>query len=131
MWLCCCHKNLLGSTLLSLYGFNNKICLWYFQRLPRFDCFHSNMHLKWKTNSLDINTHGGEYNLAVDSSNYTFWATYVNAIGENVQVTQKVFTNLVEDVKSSCSNFFLPFSLCLCFLWFFGLLFVFDFVATT
>jgi len=47
-------------------------------------CNHSNVHLKWKTNSLNINIDGGEYNLALDSSNYTFWATYVNAIGEKV-----------------------------------------------
>jgi hypothetical protein len=45
-------------------------------------------------------------------------------------VIQKVFINIVHDAKWSCSNFFLPFSLCLCFLCFFGLLLVFDFVAT-
>ncbi len=94
-------------------------------------CNHSNLNLKWKTSSLDISTHGSEYNLAIDSSNYTFWATYVNAIGEKLQVTQKVFSNLMEDAKSSCLGFFLPFSLCLCFLCFFCLFFFFDFVATT
>jgi hypothetical protein len=47
---------------------------------------HNNVHLKWKINSLDLNTLGGEY-LACDSSNYTFWATCVNAISEKVQVT--------------------------------------------
>jgi hypothetical protein len=92
-------------------------------------CNDSNVHLKWKTNSLDINTHGGEYNLAFDSSNYTFWATYVNAIGEKVLVTQKVFINLMEDAKSSCSGFFLPFSFCLFFCVF--LLLDFYFVTTT
>jgi hypothetical protein len=29
---------------------------------------HNNLHLKWKTNSLDLNALGGEY-LAFDSSN--------------------------------------------------------------
>jgi hypothetical protein len=72
---------------------------------------HIEVHLKWKTISLDLNALG-EY-LAFDSSNYTFWATCVNAIGEKVQVTWEVFTNLVEDAKSSCSCFFWPFSLCL------------------
>jgi hypothetical protein len=62
-------------------------------------CNHSNVHLKWKTGSLDLNTHGSEYNLAFDSSNYTFWVTYVNAIGEKVQVIQKVFINIVHDAK--------------------------------
>jgi hypothetical protein len=46
-------------------------------------CNHNNVHLKLKTNSLDLNTPNGEY-LAFDSSNYTFWATCINAIGENV-----------------------------------------------
>jgi len=95
-------------------------------------CNHSNVHLKWKTNSLDINTHGGEYNMAFDSLTYTFWATYVNAIGEKVQVIQKVFINLMEDAKSSCSGFFSTILLMsMVFLCFFGLLFVFDFATTT
>jgi hypothetical protein len=49
-------------------------------------CNHSNVNLKWKTNSLNFNTPSSEY-LTFDSSNYTFWATCVNAIGEKVQVT--------------------------------------------
>jgi hypothetical protein len=69
------------------------------------------VHLKWKTNSLKFNTFGGEY-LVFDSSNYTFWATSINAIGEKVRVTHEVFTNLVEDAKSSCLGFFWPVSLC-------------------
>ncbi len=44
---------------------------------------HSNVHMKWKTISLNFNTLGGEY-LAFDSSNYTFWATCVNATSEKV-----------------------------------------------
>jgi hypothetical protein len=48
-------------------------------------CNLNNVHLKWKTTSLDLNTLGGEY-LAFDSSSYTFWVTCVNAIGEKVQV---------------------------------------------
>jgi hypothetical protein len=68
-------------------------------------CNHNNVHLKWKTGSLNLNTLSGEY-LAFDSSNYTFWAICVNAIGEKVQVTWEVFINLVEDAKSSCLGFF-------------------------
>jgi hypothetical protein len=36
----------------------------------------------------------------------TRFGLLVNAIGEKVQVTQEVFTNLVEDAKSSCLGFF-------------------------
>ncbi len=94
------------------------------------------MHLKWKTNSLDLDTLGGEY-LAFDSSNYTFWATCVNATSEKVQVTQKVFTNLMEDAKSSCSSFFpaiILVSLCFCivylfFFWGLILLFFWSFIC--
>jgi hypothetical protein len=49
-------------------------------------CNHNNVHLKWKTSSLVLNTLSGEY-LVFDLSNCTFWATCVNAIGEKVQVT--------------------------------------------
>jgi hypothetical protein len=65
----------------------------------------ANVHIKWKTNSLVLNTLSGEY-LAFDSSNYTFWVMCINAIGEKVQVTWEVFTNFVEDAKSSFSGFF-------------------------
>jgi hypothetical protein len=41
-------------------------------------CNHINVHLKWKTNSLNLNTLGNEY-LAFDSSSYTFLAKCVNA----------------------------------------------------
>jgi hypothetical protein len=44
----------------------------YFQGL--IACNHYNVHMKWKTNSLNLNTPSNEY-LAFDSSNYTFWAT--------------------------------------------------------
>jgi hypothetical protein len=128
MWLCCCYEDLPRLVLLSLCGSNNEICLWYFQRFPR-QCNHSNVHLKWKTISFDLDTFGSEY-LAFDSSCYTFWATCVNAIDEKVQVTWKVFINLVEDAKSWCLGFFLPFSLFFFFLFllkssFIFLLFVF------
>jgi len=76
--------------------------------------------------------------LAFDSSNYTFWATCVNAIREKVRVIWKVFINLVEDAKSSCSSFFWPFPLCfyvfvlfVCFffVWSLVLLFFWFFVS--
>jgi hypothetical protein len=70
-------------------------------------CNHNNVHLKWKINSLDLDTLGSEY-LAFDSLSYTFWANCVNAISEKVQVTQEAFTNLVKDAKSSCLGFFFP-----------------------
>jgi hypothetical protein len=44
---------------------------------------HNNVHLKWKTSSLDLNTLGSEY-LVFDSSNYTFWATCANATNEKI-----------------------------------------------
>ncbi len=44
---------------------------------------HNNVHMEWKTISLNFNSFGGEY-LAFDSSNYTFWATRVNANSEKV-----------------------------------------------
>jgi len=34
-------------------------------------CNHNKVHLKWKTNLLDVNIFGNEY-LVFDSSNYTF-----------------------------------------------------------
>jgi hypothetical protein len=74
------------------------------------------VHLKWKTNLLNFNAFGSEY-LVFDSSDYTFWATCVNATSEKVQVTQKDFINLMEDVKSSCLGFFLAILiifLCFC-----------------
>ncbi len=74
------------------------------------------MHLKWKTNLLNFNAFGSEY-LVFDSLDYTFWATCVNATSEKVQVTQKDFINLMEDVKSSCLGFFLAILiifLCFC-----------------
>ncbi len=128
MQLCCCNKiylysHYVDSTTKYVYDIFKD-----FQGLNV--CNNNNVHLKWKTSSLDINTHGNEYNLAFDSSNYTFWATYVNVINEKVQVTQKVFTNLVEDAKSSCLGFFLSFSLCLYFCVFLSFVFVFDFVDT-
>jgi hypothetical protein len=49
-------------------------------------CNHNNVHLKWKTSSLDLDTFGGDY-VAFVLSSYTFLATCVNAIGEKVQVT--------------------------------------------
>ncbi len=88
-------------------------------------CNHSSVYLKWKSNSLDFNTHGDEYNLAFDSSNYTFWATYVNAIGEKVHVTQKVFINLVENTKIIMLRFFstiLLVSMFFVFFWYFAYL---------
>jgi hypothetical protein len=84
--------------------FNNFQCL--------IACNHNNVHLKWKTSLLDLNTLGDEY-LVFDSSNYTFWVTCVNAVGEKVQVTQKVFINLMEDAKSSCLGFFSYHSPCI------------------
>jgi hypothetical protein len=56
----------------------------YFQGL--IACNHNNVHLKWKTSSLDLDTPKGEY-LAFDLSSYTFWVTCVNATCEKVQVT--------------------------------------------
>jgi hypothetical protein len=48
-------------------------------------CNHNDVHLKWTTTSLDLNTLGDEY-LVFDSSSYSFWVTCVNATGEKVQV---------------------------------------------
>ncbi len=53
----------------------------YFQGLINSN--NNNVHLKCKTTFPNLNTLGGEY-LAFDSSNYTFWATCVNATSEKV-----------------------------------------------
>ncbi len=89
-------------------------------------CNLNNVHLKWKTTSLDLNTRGGEY-LAFDSSSYTFWVTCVNAIGEKVQVIWYIFTNLVEDAKSSCLvlNLLPIFLVSLCFCVVYGSMFIY------
>jgi hypothetical protein len=86
--LCCRHKDLLGSILFSLnvdpakkYVFN---IFKNFQGLITYN--HSNVHLKWKTSSLDLNTPSNEYS-ALDSSSYTFWDKCVNATSEKVHVT--------------------------------------------
>jgi hypothetical protein len=100
MQLCCSHKDLV---LLSLSV--DPATKYVFNIFKNFrgliTCNHGNVHLKWKTNSLDLNIPNNEY-LTFNSSSYRFWAKCVNAISEKLQVTQKAFTNLVEDAKSSC-----------------------------
>jgi hypothetical protein len=41
VWLCCNHQNLSRITLLLLFRSCHKICLWCFQRIPRFGCLQS------------------------------------------------------------------------------------------
>jgi hypothetical protein len=58
--LCCCHKYLLGLVLLSLCGSGTKYVYDIFKDSQGLiACNHSNLHLKWKTSSLDFNTPSG------------------------------------------------------------------------
>ncbi len=87
MQLCGNHNYLFGSAIFSLCGFGNKFVFDIFKDFQGnlITCNHNDVHLKWTTTSLDLNSLGGEY-LAFDSSSYSFWATCVNATSEKVQV---------------------------------------------
>jgi hypothetical protein len=68
-------------------------------------CIHNTMHLKWKATSLDLNMPNVDY-LCFDYIGFTLWATHLQSNGEKIQVTQKIFSTLVDDAKASCSSFF-------------------------
>jgi len=66
-------------------------------------CNHNTVHLKWRATSFDLNMPEVEY-LCFEPLGYTFWATCLNVNGKKVQVAQKIFGNLVENAKASCSS---------------------------
>lgn len=57
------------------------------------------MHLKWKVNSLYFNTS------SVDSMDFTFWVTCLNAHGEKIHVSKQFSLVFVDDAKPSCLGF--------------------------
>jgi hypothetical protein len=74
--------------------------------LDLVDYTHNIVHLKWKANSLDLNTLGVEY-LCFESLGYSFWVTCLNDHGENIQISREIYSSLVDVAKSSCSCFYL------------------------
>jgi hypothetical protein len=62
------------------------------------------MHLKWKVTSLYFNISSSKY-FYFDSMDFTFWVTCLNAHGEKIHVSKKIFISFVDDAKPSCFDF--------------------------
>jgi hypothetical protein len=54
---------------------------------------------------LDLNTSSVEY-LCFNFASFTFWATCLNARGQNIQVFHEFFNGFLDDVKPSCPSLF-------------------------
>lgn len=62
------------------------------------------MHLNYKVASLDFNTLGVEY---FRSIGFIFWTTCLDAYGEKIEVSWKIFSSLVDKAKSCCLGGFI------------------------
>jgi hypothetical protein len=60
------------------------------------------MHLMWKATSLDLNTPNVDY-LCLDS----LWAMCLQPNGKKIQMTQEIFTIIMDDAKTFCLGFLL------------------------
>jgi hypothetical protein len=101
MWLCFNHQDLLRTTLVSLLQSYHKVCVWYVQIIPRFNCLYSYHNaFEMEACSLDLNTPNVDY-LCFDSLGFPiFWATHLQSNGEKIQMTQEIFTTIVNDTKA-------------------------------
>ncbi len=100
--LCGSHKGLPVPFIFIIWWSKYMLCFLCFQRLQGFGCFK--IWYSWLvlgSRALDLNDSSVEY-LAFHVANHTFLAIYVDPFFGNFNwVTQNVFNNIVEKVKTS------------------------------